>query len=192
MSKKIVFLIFLISLFGVAGIACLPVGTVSAQQITNPIGVSSLPKLFTKLGEDLGLLVAALGGIMFIVAGLLYMTSAGDPTKLGMAKNALTYAVIGLIVGISAAGIAGVIQDVRNGASTPARVIGNIATMVGNIIVAAGTVMLVVSAIFFLIAGGDPSKLTRARTSLKYAIAGIAIGFAANGIVQLIETVIGK
>jgi hypothetical protein len=39
--------------------------------------------------------------IAFIVAGILYLTAAGDETQIGKAKKAMTYSTIGVIVGLS-------------------------------------------------------------------------------------------
>lgn len=41
------------------------------------------------------------GLIGFVISGLMYLTSAGDDTKMGQAKKAMTYSVIGVIVGLS-------------------------------------------------------------------------------------------
>ena len=39
--------------------------------------------------------------IGFIIAGILYLTSAGDETQAGKAKKAMLYSIIGVIVGLS-------------------------------------------------------------------------------------------
>ena len=36
--------------------------------------------------------------IVIIVAGILYVTSSGDPAKVTKAKNTITYAVVGLVI----------------------------------------------------------------------------------------------
>jgi hypothetical protein len=36
--------------------------------------------------------------LMYIVAGFLYMSAAGDTTKIGMAKSIITFTTIGLII----------------------------------------------------------------------------------------------
>ncbi len=42
--------------------------------------------------------IGVLGVIMFIYAGFMYMTAAGDEAKVTKAKNAMTYAIVGLVV----------------------------------------------------------------------------------------------
>jgi hypothetical protein len=45
-------------------------------------------------------LVGVLGVIGFAIAGILYLTAAGDEEKMGTAKKALTYSIIGVIVAL--------------------------------------------------------------------------------------------
>ena len=42
---------------------------------------------------------------MFVVAGILFVSSAGDPTRVTKAKNALLYAIIGLTVALAGEGL---------------------------------------------------------------------------------------
>jgi len=74
-------------------------------QITNPISAGSFGALFAQIAAAIGTLIASLGGIMFIVSGILYVTSGGSPEKMGTAKKALMYAIIGIVVGLSAGAI---------------------------------------------------------------------------------------
>lgn len=49
--------------------------------------------------------------IVLIFAGFLYVTSAGDPGKAKNAKNAILYAVVGLVFIISAAAITAFVRS---------------------------------------------------------------------------------
>jgi len=62
----------------------------------------------------------------------------------------------------------------------------NIARTVGLLIGALGTIMIVVAGIFYLTSAGSPEKITRAKTTLIYAIIGIAIGISAEVITTII------
>lgn len=44
--------------------------------------------------------IGVLGVIMFIYAGFMYMTAAGDESKITKAKNAMTYAIVGIVVAV--------------------------------------------------------------------------------------------
>ena len=48
--------------------------------------------------------------IMFIYAGFLFLTAAGDPTKITSAKKAAIWAIVGIVVGLLAFGVANTIQ----------------------------------------------------------------------------------
>ena len=50
--------------------------------------------------------------IMFIWAGILYLTAHGDQTKIATANKALIYAVVGIIVAIVAFSVVGLIRAV--------------------------------------------------------------------------------
>lgn len=102
MNKKIAYLLALITLFCLAS-------PVLAQQIPNFLGVKSFYCLLLKIAGGIGNVVAALGTIMIIWAGILYLTSAGSPEKIGTAKKALMYAIIGIVIGAAASGIVSII-----------------------------------------------------------------------------------
>ncbi|GAC1500698.1 MAG: hypothetical protein NVS1B10_04470 [Candidatus Saccharimonadales bacterium] len=50
-------------------------------------------------------IIGALALLIIVLSGLRYITSAGDPEKTSRAKNGILYAVVGLIVAISAEAI---------------------------------------------------------------------------------------
>lgn len=68
--------------------------------------------LLTMIGDKVGLLIASLGTIMIIVAGIFYLTSAGNPQRMETAKKALFYAIAGIVIGISAKAIVGIIKEI--------------------------------------------------------------------------------
>lgn len=107
MNKKIIYLVILIGLFVFAGLAQ------GGIQIDNPLqGVNSIGELLTKIADGVGTIIAALGTIMIIVAGILFLTSAGDPTKMTNARKAFFYAIIGIAIGITAKTIVAVVKEV--------------------------------------------------------------------------------
>lgn len=103
MNKKLISLFVVMGLFGLAGL-------VAAVTIPNPLGgVSSFSVLFVNIAKAVGEIIVALGGLMILISGFLFMTSAGNPQKIEKAKTALLYAVIGMVVGGSAAAIANMV-----------------------------------------------------------------------------------
>ena len=64
-------------------------------------GEDGLGSVATKTGQIVGLLsgwAAGLFVIVFIVGGIMYITSAGNPQRAETAKKTLTAGVIGLII----------------------------------------------------------------------------------------------
>jgi len=70
--------------------------------------VKSKQTLNTQIWNVIRTALTILGGIAVIViiaGGIMYATSAGDPSKVTAAKNTILYSVIGLAVAMSAAAI---------------------------------------------------------------------------------------
>lgn len=92
------------------------VSFVSAQvSIPNPLNVWDLRTLLLNIAGGVGTLIASLSVIMIVWAGILFLTSAGKPEAINKAKAALTYAIIGIVVGISASAIAQIVLNILNG-----------------------------------------------------------------------------
>jgi len=70
--------------------------------------VKSKQTLNTQIWNVIRTALTILGGIAVVViiaGGIMYATSAGDPSKVTAAKNTILYSVIGLAVAMSAAAI---------------------------------------------------------------------------------------
>ena len=95
MKKFILSALILIVLLSVAGSAL-------AIQITNPLSATNFSELLTNISTGVAGLVGTLSVIMIIIAGIMYLTSAGDPQKTNNAKSALKYAIIGIVLSLVA------------------------------------------------------------------------------------------
>jgi len=95
-KKKAVYLFAVVSLF------CLAFSVSAAVTIPDPLGGTTFPQLLGKIAKGVGMLIASLGTIMIIVAGIFYLTSAGSPERIGVAKKALIYAIAGIVIGVAA------------------------------------------------------------------------------------------
>ena len=66
----------------------------------NPIyGSGSVVELVVNI---LSLIIGVAAVIIIIIAGIQYMLSTGDPTKVNNAKNAILYALVGLVIAVVA------------------------------------------------------------------------------------------
>jgi len=59
-----------------------------------------ITKIVTNIMNWLLALVGIIGIIGFVISGILYFIAAGDEGKMGTAKNAMTYSIIGVIVAL--------------------------------------------------------------------------------------------
>jgi hypothetical protein len=68
-------------------------------------GVGSVGSLFKSISTILLYLIGAISIVMIIVGGLRYVLSAGDSKNTAAAKDTILYAVIGLVIALSAGAI---------------------------------------------------------------------------------------
>ena len=85
----------------------------AAVTLVNPLsGVNNLYELLTKIVNAVAGLVATISVIMITVAGMMYLLSAGNPERINKAKTAFFYAIMGMVIAISAGAIVAIIGSV--------------------------------------------------------------------------------
>ena len=77
-------------------------GADAARGNDQPIALFGNGGIFTSVSNILLFIVGAIAVIMIILAGLRYITSAGNSSAVTAANNTILYAIIGLIVAILA------------------------------------------------------------------------------------------
>ncbi len=107
-GKKILYS-FLILVMGL--IFLLPA---SAQmvEIDNPIEWDNFTDLAYAIIKFIFNIALAVVPIMFIIAGLFFITAAGDPEKIKKAKDMVLWTIIGFMVILMATGIIQAIQEI--------------------------------------------------------------------------------
>lgn len=74
-------------------------------QLATPSGTglptSSVMGIISNIMYWLLAIVGIVGVIGFAIAGILYLTAAGDEGRIGQAKNAMMYSIIGVIVALA-------------------------------------------------------------------------------------------
>lgn len=63
----------------------------------------SIYGIITGLLTEMLLLIGFIAVISFIIAGIIYLTAAGDEEQAKKAKRAMTYAILGIIVALAGA-----------------------------------------------------------------------------------------
>jgi hypothetical protein len=81
-------------------------------KLDNPIdGSGDLPAFVTTIANGLVILLTPLVVIMVLYSGFLFVTAKGNVEKLGTAKQALLYTLIGAAIVLGAQGFATIIQN---------------------------------------------------------------------------------
>ena len=78
---------------------------------------ATLYDIITNILDWLLTIIGVVGVIAFAIAGLMYLTSNGDDTKLKTAKSAMTNAIIGVIVAIVGVVVLRAVDAMLNGVS---------------------------------------------------------------------------
>ncbi|MFA6190395.1 MAG: hypothetical protein WC711_02680 [Candidatus Staskawiczbacteria bacterium] len=71
--------------------------------------IQDLPKLIEQIEILMWMVFGAIAVIMFIVAGILFLTAQGQPEKVQAARSALIWGIAGVVVGILAFSILNII-----------------------------------------------------------------------------------
>lgn len=87
-------------------------------QICNPLSTDSFEDLLSSITNFIFTIALALAPVMMIIAGFMFVTSAGDPGRVGTAKKLALYTLIGLAIILLASGLIKVLQSVL-GVTTP-------------------------------------------------------------------------
>lgn len=73
--------------------------------IENPLKAKNFADLIDALINFIFVLAVGISPIMIIVAGFFFITAAGEPAKIEIAKKIILYTLIGLLIVFSAKGI---------------------------------------------------------------------------------------
>ncbi len=103
-------------------VAGMTVPALALAQFSTPAG-TQLPEgtisgIITQIMRWLLMLVGILGVIGFAIAGILYLTAAGDETRIEQAKKALTMSIIGVIVALLGLVILNAVSTMLGGTSS--------------------------------------------------------------------------
>ena len=100
MNKKLLFSIASLVTFSLANLVLAQSSSNGGPlQLPNPLGnTTEFKYLFINITNGITTIIGGLAIIMFIWAGILFVTSAGKDSQLATAKKVMLYAVIGLAI----------------------------------------------------------------------------------------------
>jgi hypothetical protein len=194
-SKKIILggLLAIVMAFSWASfsLAAPPAGN-NNNVFENPLQYDTVDTLLAALLDRLQGIIVIISMVFIVIGGLLYMTSAGNESRMTMAKGAILASVIGLAIGVAAPSF---IKEIylALGNSAPAEVvaspsIGQIALNVLNFLLGIvgiiAIIMLVLAGMMYLTSAGSESRIETAKKMTTWSVVGIAIALAALIIVR--------
>lgn len=74
----------------------------NALILENPLQYDDLNKLIEGIADALAILASAVGVVMIIIAGIQYMTSAGNEEQAKKARKTIFYTIIGVAIVLAA------------------------------------------------------------------------------------------
>ena len=109
MKKTLLFITILISLLLLVNLAQ------ASVTIDDPLNAGDFATLIGRITTAVRDLVGGIAVIMLVIAGIHFLTSAGDPTKLQKAKDFFKYAIIGIVIALTAEAIKDVVLYILKG-----------------------------------------------------------------------------
>lgn len=182
-----------------AGMTLVP-STVSAAECAadtfcNPLKFDTLEEVLAAALDTMQGIIVILAIIFIIVGALLYITSAGNESRMNTAKAAITAALIGLALGIAApsflkeiASVLGwtavdeALVEAQSLTAVSVKVLDFLLSIIGMIAI----IMLVIGGMTYMTAAGDEGKAEAGKRIVTYSIIGIGIALAALVIVTQI------
>lgn len=180
---------------GIAVSALLIIPVFAGAQYTNPISAATVLDLIGEVLKLVQVIAVPLAAIGILIASFFYITSMGDPSRLGQARSAILYSVIGLAIALSAQFLVDVVIAIAQGASAAksfAAFIDNLAGAFGNILFGLSVLAMLYAAFLFLIGGGDEKKRTEAKQVITYAVLGLIIALLAFAIPELVKIIVNR
>lgn len=140
-------------------------------------------------------LIAYIAGFFILYGGFLYMTANGNADQVKKGTKSIFNAVIGLVISLSAIAITNFIFDLVGSAPsasgevvqlTGEQILANALNLVYFIAGVIAVVMIIFGGISYVTSAGDSGKVTKAKNTLVYSIAGLVIVLVAFAITSFV------
>jgi len=110
MKKSLFFLLVLVSFLSVSNFASADI------VLPNPLGsVGTVADLVSNITSYIFSLIGILAVLMFVISGVLFVISAGNPGKIDQAKKIAIYAAVGTGIALSGAGLIALVKQILTG-----------------------------------------------------------------------------
>ena len=78
----------------------------------NPLGAGTFAELIDNIIDFIFTIAVIVAPILLVVAGVIFMTAAGDPTKVSTAKRMMMWTIVGFGVILISKGLVAVLQGI--------------------------------------------------------------------------------
>ncbi len=116
MKKVLFFLIFFVGFLALAGFALAdPITLPNPLCLGGPGSagcVDSFLTLITNITNYIFLVIGSLAVLMFVISGIMFVASAGNPARIEKAKKTAIYAAIGAAIALSGAGLIELVKSI--------------------------------------------------------------------------------
>lgn len=161
----------------------------SSTNFFNPLKFSTVDGVLTSVLESLQGIIVVLAIIFIIIGALIYITSAGNDSRMTLAKGAIMAALIGLALAIAAPSFLKEIgsilgwTDVNNATVASAQTFTQIASKVLSFLLSLAGIIAIIMLVFggftYLASAGDEGRAETGKKIALYAVIGIALALAA-------------
>jgi|GEM_PF-555741 hypothetical protein len=189
-TKKIISLSGIVAVFLCAAARAQAVSI----SITNPLsGVSDTNDILANIISFAQTIIIPLAALAILYAGFLFMSSAGNPEKVLMAKKI----IVGTLAGISITLIAEQIPDIIDSFGFPTSVTSEtdilsiftiVTDWVKTLVYPAVALAILYGGFLFMTSGGDPENVTKGRMVVTYAVIGLAVTLLADSVTSIISS----
>ena len=158
--------------------------------------IPAIPKVdeATIVEEVLGLVFIVLGSIsllILVIQGMKYALSLGNSEQVNRARNGIIYALVGLIIAMTAWSLVTFTLDSITGVDTTQHETGSVINLLTNISGYLVFITAIISIIVIIIGGfqlvfseGNAEKAKNARSTIIYAVVGLLVAIIAGPVLK--------
>ena len=169
-------------------------GSADAITIINPLKYDTVQELISAIIKLLMELAIWIFPIVIIIAGFGFITAGGDENKIKTSKQIITWAVIGLIIVLSAWAIVALFEHIMGTGPEDQRVkttLENIRDWLFYLLTIIAGIAFIIAGYNFATAAGDAEKIRKAQSFVLYGIIGVVVAVSAQGLVSLVCRIAG-
>lgn len=116
MNKKFLLLFSLVIFLGLAGVVTAETVALPNPLCPNGTGsngcIDTIPALIAQITTYITTVIGVIAVLMFLISGIYFIISAGNPEKIKKAKDIAIYAAIGAIIAFAGRGLVEVVKAV--------------------------------------------------------------------------------